>query len=70
MHKTFYAMIIVLYLGISLFMFSMYQLVHQLFGYNGYIHLIIFAVYTLVNIIILIGYTLGVRRDKQTFISN
>ena len=64
--KTFYAMIIILYLGVSLFMFYMYQFVHQLFGYNGYIHLVIFTVYTLVNIIILIGYTLGVRRDINT----
>jgi len=64
--KTFYAMIIVLYLGVSLFMFSMYQFVHQLFGYHGYIHRIIFTVYTLVNIVILIGYTMGVKRDIQT----
>jgi len=63
--KTFYAMIIILYLGVSLFMFSMYQFVHQLFAYNGYIHLIIFAVYTLVNIVILIGYTLNIKRNAQ-----
>jgi len=65
MHKTFYTEIIILYLGISLFMFSMYQFVHKLFGYEGYIHLIIFAVYTLVNIIILIGYTLNIKRNAQ-----
>jgi len=65
MHKSFYAMIIILYLGISLFMFSMYKFAHKLFGYDGYIYLIVFGVYTLVNIIILIGYTLGVKRNAQ-----
>jgi len=66
MHKQFYAEIIILYLGISLFMFSMYKFSHKLFGYHGLIYLIIFAVYTLVNIIILIGYTLNIKRNAQT----
>jgi len=65
MHKPFYAEIIILYIGISLFMFSMYQFAHKLFGYDGYIYLIIFGVYTLVNIIILIGYTLNIKRNAQ-----
>ena len=65
MHKTFYTEIIILYLGISLFMFSMYQFSHKLFGYDSYIHLIVFGVYTLVNIMILIGYTLNTKRNAQ-----
>jgi len=43
MHKPFYTEIIILYLGISLFMFFMYQFAHKLFGYSGYIHLIVFG---------------------------
>ena len=65
MHKPFYTEIIILYLGISLFMFSMYQFAHKLFGYDGYIYLIVFGVYTLVNIMILIGYTLNTKRNAQ-----
>jgi len=65
MHKSFYAEIIILYLGISLFMFSMYQFSHKLFEYDGCIYLIVFGVYTLVNIIILIGYTLNTKRNAQ-----
>ena len=64
MHKQFYTEIIILYLGISLFIFSMYQFAHRIFGYHGYLYLIVFGVYTLVNIIILIGYTKQIRESN------